>query len=563
MATRFRDMIQAVRDICLEYDERPFDDDYIVRKLQFGVNYVYNHYVKANETMYHDYFYFNLQPDRLEYDMPKQTFGQRVERLELPNPPEYGIEPFRWQEIEKRTPREVARLDVPSTSVLLPYVWAQRGRKVMLAPRPQTGMIARLVWAKRLPPVARDEGAITSIDGDIIRLDDAPSENAHDVLQIEGGNLLSVTCGETGLLKKVYPFEQINGLEIKLTSTSRDKISSFPVTSIVSANIYSVAYDAISNTLDLNSDKPITGIRAGDFIELSYGLQEGRGYNIVDVLTDDDDFYDPPEFTAPANPFPELATVIHVAGSSLTVKVDGSYSPSLDNGYKLPYSATNGNVIGASSAIFSGRNVIEVEFDAPHGFENGKVYKVTCTGTGITELDGLRNKCYRVNDTKIAVLRSTFTGIFTPGGVWTSYQYPVVPDTGIPSLTEVALANPEAVIVTAFKNSPKSYRLYPSKTTIDPDVYDPVNNIEIDDVVSIGYSIGACPLPSAYEEAIVLWAALPMRSSMNESDSMGVALLKELMAELKGDNAGRLVGTTITREWARRGRVRNSRRSSR
>jgi hypothetical protein len=550
MATRYRDMIQSVRDICLEYDSGPFDDDYIMRKIQFAVNYIYNHYLKSNENIFHRYVYVDIETRKQEYDMPKQALGRRVERLEVPSPPQYGPNPFSWHEVEKRDRRTATKFDAPRTPTLLPAVWAQFDNKFFVAPPPMVPYKARLVYAHRLPPVRRDEGAITRITGNILRLDDAPSPNMHNALAAEDQNYLSICCGQTGRLKKVYPFEGINGLEVTLSSSLRETIQSFPITSVDEVVSYRVGYDMAMGTVLVQSTTALPdSMQSGSFIELVYGLVPGAGYNIEDTLTDDSDFYNPPEFIAPVNPFEETITA-GVTGTILTY-MDLAFTPPLENGYMTPYAITSGNVIDAILGAFGGFPVVEVEFDTPHGFADGKPYKLEINGTGIAELDGVTNKAYRLTDTKVSVLVPTLTGVFAPG-TWALHQYLVSPSTGFPPLTAVSLTNPAVNIVTAYANTPKTFLLYPTKTSIYPDVYDPVDNIEIGDIVSVGYSIGINPLNEAYDEIITLYSALPMRSSMNETDSVAAALLKELLTELKGDNSGRTTGATISRDFSRR-----------
>ncbi len=549
MATRYRDMIQSIRDICLEYDSGPFDDDYIMRKIQFAVNYIYNHYLKANENIFHRFAYVDITPRKQEYDLPKQVLGRRVERLEVPNPPQYGTTPFSWAEIEKRDRRIATRHDAPRTPTLIPSIWAQWDNKFFVAPPPMVPYRARLIYAHRLPPVRRDEGAITSFSGNILRLDDAPSPNMHNALSVEGQNILSICCGQTGRLKKVYPFDNINGLEVTLSSSNRTTIQSYPITSVYDVNAYSVSFDALLGKVTLLSSSVPSDISSGDFIELVYGLTPGESYNIEESLTDDSDFYNPPEFVAPANPFDDVVTAEVVSGGiSFSLP---TFNPPLENGYITPHSVTSGNVIAAVLGAFSGFPVVEIEFDTAHGFEDGKPYKLRINGTGIVELDGVDNKAYRVTDTKVAVLVATLTGVFVPG-TWALHQYLTVPDTGFPPLTMVALTNPPANVVTAYANTPRTFLEYPDKTSIYPEVYDPIDNIEEGDIVSLGYSLGINPLNEAYDEVITLYAALPMRSSMNETDSVAAALLKELLTELKGDNSGRTIGATISRDFSRR-----------
>jgi len=541
----------AVRDICLEYDTGPFGDDYIMRKIQFATNYIYNHFVKSNDSLFFRHTYVNIEAFKQEYDLPKNLFGKRIEILECPNPPQSGsVTPYAWVEIAKKDISFLSRYDAPNVQTLIPSAWGQRDNKFIIVPPPMVSYKARFACAIRLPKMARDEGIITSFVGNKIVLDDAASADMHNALAQEGKNILTICDGQTGRVKKVYPFVDINGNEITLGSSTRTTISSFPVTSVREANAYSVSYDPVTGVCTLTSDQDISGISVGDYIEIVYQLTPGKGYNVIDSLTDDSNFYQPADFVAPSNPFPRLATVLSVSGPSLTFKLDSFQAPVVDGILNPPGAVASGNVLGAALGVYSGQAVISVTLDSDPSLEAGIAYRMRFVGTGITELDTAVVKCYRINATTVAVLASTVTGVFA-GGTWALEPFAGAP-TGIPALTEIALTTPSALVVSVYKNSPYSYQLYPSKSTIDPDVYDPTDNIEIDDVVSVGYSCGAFPLIDAYEEICVLYAALPMRSSANESDSVAAALLKQLIEEMKGDTAGRMTGVHISRDFSRR-----------
>jgi hypothetical protein len=72
-----------------------------------------------------------------------------------------------------------------------------------------------------------------------------------------------------------------------------------------------------------------------------------------------------------------------------------------------------------------------------------------------------------------------------------------------------------------------------------------------DDVVTYGYSAGLSMFGTEYDQFIINQTVLKIRSSLNENDPEILNAMKENMAQLKGDLAGRPTGVHVERTFGR------------
>lgn len=546
---RTDEMIIAIREQALEFDHDPVSDEGILRRMNFAYNFAYNHFAKSDEALYAKYFYITLKFALSEYDLPKDLWGKRALQLEAPTPPQTGYQPFNFVPIDRVDPQSFTKYDSPRARTLLPLVWTQRGNKINVAPPPLVTTRCRVLGIPSLPPLGLVEGLIQDIDGGLLTLDRAPTDTLSKNINALGQNIVSICDGVTGEVKALYPYSEVTGNTIRLSdNTNKTNIRSKEVRKLYTHSLLSLTYNAAEKTITATTTATIVGVSVGDFIELSYLLTPGGNYNISDALTSDSDFYDPPEYVAPASPISRGGQVTSVSSNSITW-IDTSAVPTLVNGYRNPPgAATSGTVISAGIVSYLGNNVVRVTFGAAHGLAIGSLHKVVIAGTGST-LDGVR-KCIVADATRVYVLQSSLAGASSVG-TWALYQYPGA-ITGWPALTAVEVGTPAVFFATISIKSPYTYTLLPAKTTNDPDAYDHAMDIAIDDIVVWGYATGIPIIPEAYHEILVQWAVMTLKSSMNESDNEMAALLKENITAMKGDTAGRRLGVRISRDFGGR-----------
>lgn len=546
---RTDEIITSIREQALEFDHDPVSDEGILRRVNFAYNFAYNHFAKSDEALFARYFYVTLSFALSEYDLPKDLWGKRALQLEAPTPPQEGYQPFNFVPIDRVDPQSFPKYDSPRARTLLPLVWTQRGNKIYVAPPPLVKTRCRILGIPSLPPLGLVEGLIQDIDGDILTLDRAPTDTLSKNINALGQNIVSICDGVTGEVKALYPYSEVTGNTIRLSdNTNKTVIRSKEVRKLYTHSLQNLTYDAPSKTITATTTGTVTGVTIGDFIELSYDLTAGVGYNIEDTLTDDSNFYDPPEFVAPIAPFSRGGRVVSFGANFISWQ-DDTAVPTLVDGYmNPPGAATSGTVTAANVVAYMGNNVVEVTFGAAHGLTVGALHKVVIAGTGTT-LDGTRKAIVK-DATSVYVLQNALGGAFV-AGTWALYQY-AGGATGWPALTAVEVGTPAVFLTTIAINSPYTYTLRPAKTTNDPEAYDHAMDILIDDIVVWGYATAIPIIPEAYHEILVQWAVMTLKSSLNETDNEMAALLKENITAMKGDTAGRKLGTRISRDFGGR-----------
>lgn len=71
--------------------------------------------------------------------------------------------------------------------------------------------------------------------------------------------------------------------------------------------------------------------------------------------------------------------------------------------------------------------------------------------------------------------------------------------------------------------------------------------IELDDLVTFGYTTGASIIGEAFDTFLTEWASMKIRGSLNENDPQVMESLKVHLDALKSDTAGRLMGVKMNR----------------
>lgn len=92
---------------------------------------------------------------------------------------------------------------------------------------------------------------------------------------------------------------------------------------------------------------------------------------------------------------------------------------------------------------------------------------------------------------------------------------------------------------------------YMGQTISDPNDATIMADIDVDDYVVPGYATALCMFSSEYDQFLINQTVLLIRSSLNENDPEILNAMKENMAQLKGDMAGRPAGVHIQRTFGR------------
>jgi hypothetical protein len=465
-----------------------------------------------------------------------------------------GYQPFNYVAIEKVDPRQFSKYDAPRARTPMPLVWAQVRNELYIAPPPLISTKVRFLATPDLVPLAKVEGVIMEFSGNILTLDRAPTATLSTYLNALGMNFISICDGTTGEVKACYTYEGINGVEITLGSGSpRTSVKGQEVRKCYEHSGFKLEYTALTKSISATVNSQIVSVSVGDYVEISDVAVAGTRYNIEEVRETDADFYDPPEYEAPAVSFTRGGLVTAVSANSITWS-EPTATPPFTNGYPTEATVFSGALDGTlTDSTYNSYPVKRVTMSVAHGLTVGKVYKVTIANTDVAAINGLK-KIIPDTATSFVILVSSSVGVFNPAtATWALYQYPVqYVETGWPALRDVSPSYPPLATASITVNTPYIYSLKPDRSNNDPDIYDHMNDIAMDDVVCWGYGTGIPIIPEAYHESLVQYAVLTVKSSMNETDNEVAALLKELFTSMKGDTAGRRIGAKIQRTFGTR-----------
>jgi hypothetical protein len=545
------ELIQQVRDSVREYDSTAMSDESIVRRLNRAYSYAYNYLVKMNHSLFSGFKYVTLRPNISEYKLPRDCYTKRIHELYV------STNSGDWQYVKRCEPSAITKYEGKSMAGVV--YWTQAGEKIILAPTPKNSSVIKCLITLPLIPLAKVQGQITDIRGDKIYLDRSPDEEAETNLNRAGLNLISISDEMTGKVKALYPYNEVDGESFTLSD-------SFNRTDIRERQIYKafkfapygqIYFDTVTKVVTCNLETNLTSlIKEGDTLELQR-VPPGK-YNIVESIEEEDDFYNPPEYEMTDNTFSQTLKVLEITPVRIRF-IDNSAVPDFIDGYPYPYDATyGGNIVAVSGTIISGNPVILLETGTSHGLLPGKVIKLNIVGTG-TSLDGTR-KCRAVSINQIAVYVAGYTGVFAPG-TWNVFKYSdLVITTGWPKIYDVSPGTPLIEMIQLYQGTPNTFLAIPEKTEDMPDpsmvvgdgilsAYDHDNDVKVGDWVTLGYSTGIPVHSDLIEEMLIFYAALTMKSSINETDNEMLAILKEKVAEIGNDTDGRNLQIEMQRPY--------------
>ena len=209
-----------------------------------------------------------------------------------------------------------------------------------------------------------------------------------------------------------------------------------------------------------------------------------------------------------------------------------------------PYSEINGNVITigshATRTMYQGRNITKcIEAIGT----STAILSGTVTLSGISDTSAfLAGDPIEIYDTSSALTTYSITGVITLVGANSISWFDSTATIGASSGMSI------------YKGSPTALSQVQLSSYITQNVgYDPINDIQIDDCISIGNTTSVSIAGDVYDDFLVNYAILKVRSSLYENDEESRNALSALVAQLKSDTAGRSVGLSITKDFGSQG----------
>ena len=81
------ELVRVVRDKLFEYQEDPLSDAYLITMLEEAYRAIYQHMVRANDTLFGQEHLLQVVSGQSMYDLPTNLMGKRVEAVFIPSPP--------------------------------------------------------------------------------------------------------------------------------------------------------------------------------------------------------------------------------------------------------------------------------------------------------------------------------------------------------------------------------------------------------------------------------------------------------------------------------------------
>lgn len=239
----------AVRDLTLEYDVTPFSDQYIIDRLNEAYRYVYNAYVKAQDTLFAQEHSLQIAAGTSTYELPENLWNKRVEALWVPSPPYQSDQPWGWEKITKVDYLQSYRYQSNRVRVYTPEVWSQLNNKIYVFPLPLINYTAKLIISRRLPPLGIYGGRIVGLSGSTITIDALNDARISANAGLSNTGYISVCDFTTGEIKALYYVSSYDAVTKIITlgaiPAGRTSYMSYPISAAPAGNFGTIELDDI------------------------------------------------------------------------------------------------------------------------------------------------------------------------------------------------------------------------------------------------------------------------------------------------------------------------------
>lgn len=212
-----RELVEQVRQLVHEYQVDPITDAYIVARLNEAYAFIYNHYVKANDEIFGEVYPIQINAGQSEYDMPKELWTKRVEKLYVPAPPNQSSEPWAWTKVKKMQYSQANRFQTNRIRTYYPEVWCTLNNKIYVFPNPLLSYTARLIVSRKIPRLGVYCGRIVDLQNNKIFLDELNDSLVEDTAGFNDNAFISVADRATGELKALYSYSAVDTVNKSIT----------------------------------------------------------------------------------------------------------------------------------------------------------------------------------------------------------------------------------------------------------------------------------------------------------------------------------------------------------
>jgi hypothetical protein len=269
----------------LEYGSSPFDDQYILGKMNEAYKFMYNHMTKAQDDFFGIVYPLAVVGGTTAYTLPSRVMWQkRISAILVPSPTQLNTDPWRYVKVPRVAYKQSGVYQTSKVRSYVPACWSMLGEQLFLFPVPVVGYTAKVILTPRLIPLGVYSGKIVDFDqvNGTITLDDLNdtelAANATDKTKA----FLTVVDRNTGVLLSLLPYNAVD------TATKKVTLAPVPKNRTMFEGVEIADYTAIIGTAssvtiqDLKYQSKVVGT-LGDNVRLVYTA--GSGVDEVITVT--------------------------------------------------------------------------------------------------------------------------------------------------------------------------------------------------------------------------------------------------------------------------------------
>lgn len=274
MATNTQELINLIRDQLLEYGSSPFDDTYIIGKMNESARFMYNHLSKAEDDYFGIVYPLTVEAGKSDYVLPsRKMFQKRISALLVPNPTQLNNDPWRYVKVPRAQYKQTGAYQTTKIRSYVPTCWSMLGETFYVFPVPVVGYTAKLVMTPKLVPFAPTCGKIVDIDqvNGTITLDQLNDDNVATYVSNTNKAFVSISSRDSGLQLNLLPYNAVDTTTFKITLAqipkSRLLFEGTEISDYSSTDVIGVASSV--TIADIKYQSKVVG-ELGDYVEVSY-----------------------------------------------------------------------------------------------------------------------------------------------------------------------------------------------------------------------------------------------------------------------------------------------------
>jgi len=274
-----KELVTATRSQCLEYQEDPISDPYIMTLLNEAGQFVYQHLVRSNDMMFATEYPLELEAGVSNYPLPWNAMGKRIEAIFIPSPPNMSQDPWNWVKLNKIDFKQSARYQTNRVRTYFPEAWTQMNNTIYFFPPPLMAYSARLLISRKYVRMGVYGGRIIDMSGNTLTLDELNDDAISENKAIPSNAFICVSSFKTGEIKAMYAYNAVNTttnvITLAAAPSGRTTYMGYPISALPAGDFGEIELDDIV-TYGFTSGRPITSEEFDNLI-INWAVSRIRG----------------------------------------------------------------------------------------------------------------------------------------------------------------------------------------------------------------------------------------------------------------------------------------------